>query len=110
MGPVLTSQGRGKARAKRWVFVFICATTKAVYLQLVYSSSTDDILTVLLTFFMRKGVPKRLVSDCQTGLKCADKEIKDIRDSIAQLQDRLHERLHDFEFADFQWQFTAPRT
>ena len=59
---------------------------------------------------MRKGVPKRLVSDCQTGLKCADKEIKDIRERIAQLQDRLHERLHDFEFADFQWQFTAPRT
>ena len=109
-GPFLTSQGRGKTRAKRWVFVFVCAATKAIYLQLVYSSATSDILTGLLTFFMRKGVPRRLISDCQTGLRCSDKEIKDIRERIVGLQERLHERLHDFDFCQFDWQFTAPRT
>ena len=110
LGPVYTSQGRGKAREKRWVFLFVCSSTKAIYLQLVYSSTTADILTGLLTFFMRKGVPQRIVSDGQTALVRSDKEIKDIRTRIAELQERLHEKLHDFDFANFTWEFTAPRT
>ena len=110
LGPVYTSQGRGKAREKRWIFVFCCSQTKSIYLQLVYSSQTSDILTGLLTFFLRKGVPKMIISDGQTGLKASDKEIKDIRARIADLQDRLKERLHDHDFADFEWTFTAPRT
>ena len=108
LGPVYTSQGRGKAREKRWIFIFVCATTKAIYLQLVYSSATSDILTGILTFFMRKGVPKLIISDGQTGLSRCDKELKEIRSRIEGLKDRLDERIHGF--ASFAWEFTAPRT
>ena len=111
LGPVYTSQGRGKAREKRWIFLFVCATTKAIHLQLVYSSMTCDILTALMTFFMRRGVPKLIISDGQTGLSAADKELKLIRTRIEALKGRIDEKIHDYGgFAQFDWQFTAPHT
>ena len=44
LGPFQTKQGRGKARAKRYLCLFTCLTTRAVHLEMAYSLDTDSFI------------------------------------------------------------------
>ena len=62
-GPFKTKQGRGKARAKRYLCLFTCLCTRAVHLEMSYSLDTDSFLNALSRMISRRGRPSYLVSD-----------------------------------------------
>ena len=57
----------GRSVAKRWVLVMVCMTTKAVFLDLLYDLTSDEILQALEELVMTRGKPAHLYSDQGTN-------------------------------------------
>ncbi|XP_064622346.1 uncharacterized protein LOC135484642 [Lineus longissimus] len=55
---------RGRSVVKRWGCLFTCLTTRAVFLEVVPSLSTDDFILVLRIFISRRGPPASIFCDC----------------------------------------------
>lgn len=64
-GPVLVlnRRGRGAKLEKNYICVIVCFSTRAVYLDLVTSLSTDGYLLALKRFISRRGKPAEIFSD-----------------------------------------------
>ena len=107
-GPWLTSQGRGKAKAKRWLSIFACAQTRAVHLELVPSMTTADCLLAFMKFFHRRGYPKHVVSDNGSNLTRTEKELQAIYDCLPKVARKLEESTLDLP--RIEWTFTGART
>ena len=74
-GPFKTKQGRGKARAKRYLCLFTCLCTRAAHLEMSYSLDTDSFLNALSRMISRRGRPSYVVSDNGTNFVAAENEI-----------------------------------
>ena len=57
-GPLTVKWGRGTA--KRWVCLFTCLTTRAVYFDGMPSLETDDFIMILRQLIGRRGPPKEI--------------------------------------------------
>ena len=92
-GPYLTKQGRAKQRAKRYLCLFTCLTTRAVHLEMAYSMDTDSFINAFSRMTSRRGTPAFVVSDNGSNFTSAEKEIKELvckldEDKIAQRTSR----------------------
>ena len=74
-GPLMVKWGRGTA--KRWGCLFTCLTTRAVYLEVVPSLSTDDFIMVLRQFVARRGPVEEMRSDRGSNFVGCSKELKE---------------------------------
>ena len=72
-GPISTKLGR--RTQKRWGALFTCLVTRAIHLEVAEALSTDAFINVLERFINRRGNPKRILSDCGSNFKGADKEL-----------------------------------
>ena len=75
-GPFITVQGRGIRRAKRYLCLFTCLTTRAVHLEIAFGLDTDSFLNSFYRMVSRRGLPEELYSDNGTNFKGADNELK----------------------------------
>ena len=80
-GPFEVAQSRNRV-TKRWGALFTCLVTRAVYLDLASSLSSDDFLLVLRRFIAIYGKPRQIFSDNGTNFVGAE---RDLRQEIEQL-------------------------
>ena len=58
---------------KIWIALFVCATTRAVHLEVVSSLSAEDFLLAFRRFSARRGRPSEMISDNATNFRAAAK-------------------------------------
>ena len=68
-------KSRGVKTFKAYVSLFVCFTTKAVHLELVFSLTTEAFLAALRRFISRRGRCSQLYSDCGTNFVGASREL-----------------------------------
>ena len=78
-GPYLTKQGRGKTRAKRYLCLFTCLTTRAIHLEMAYSLDTDSFINAFTRMVARRGKPTYVVSD-----NGAERELRELVEAFDQ--------------------------
>ena len=78
-GPWRTSQGRAKARVKRWLLVFRCTVTGAICLDVLFDMSEDGFIRALQRFCNRFQVPKVIISDLGTNFVGGKNTIEHLR-------------------------------
>ena len=107
-GPFTTKQGRGQARKPCYVAIFVCQTTKAIFLHQVLSVNADDCLIAILTCFLAKGVPRVIVSDGGKNLTRSEKDLRRMYENVQKLRTRVDQEMH--QFPKITWHFTAPES
>lgn len=101
---IIPMVGRGQRSKKFYVIVFICLSTKAVYLEYVDDYATDRFLAAFKRFASRHGLPSDLYSDNGTNFQGADRELSvTFRRLIADpvIKDAI---------ANVKWHFTSLRS
>ena len=81
-GPFITVQGRGKRRAKRYLCLFTCLTSRAVHLEMAFGLDTDSFLNAFYRMVNRRGLPREMVSDNGTNFVGANTELKELADKL----------------------------
>ena len=81
-GPFLTIQGRGKQRAKRYLCLFTCLTSRAVHLEVAFGLDTDSFLNALYWMTNRRGLPQEMISDNGTNFVGANQELRELVKSL----------------------------
>lgn len=103
-GPMETSQGRNRI-VKRYGALFTCLVTRAVYLDVAQSLSSNDFLLVLRRFIGLFGKPVSVQSDNGTNFVGAERELNDL---VLSLQD--NPKLLKFRTKRvIKWHFQPPR-
>ncbi len=77
-GPFLTKQGRRKAKAKRYLCLFTCLSTRAVHLEMAYSLDTSSFINAFILMTSRRGTPAYVISDNGTNFTGAEKEMREL--------------------------------
>ena len=75
-GPLTVGLNRNRT-AKRYGALFTCLVTRAVYLDLSTSLSTEDFLLVLRRFVGLYGRPRSIHSDNGTNFVGAERELRE---------------------------------
>ena len=89
-GPYLTVQGRGKVQAEQYLCLFLCLQTHCCHLKMAWSLNTDGFLNALTRKVARRGWPQDIISDNGTNFVGGNKEIRQLVELVAQLdQERL---------------------
>ena len=103
-GPLEVGYGRNRT-TKIYGAIFSCLTTRAVYLDLAASLSTDDFLLALRRFMGTYGKPKTLHSDNGTNFIAVEKEL------LGKIQARNKEqKIENFlERKGLEWKFQPPK-
>ena len=81
-GPWYTTQGRGKARQKRWILIFRCAMIGAIHLEVLYDMTEEACLRALSRFTSRQLKPKIIYSDLGTNFQGSRNTIEQLWGSI----------------------------
>jgi hypothetical protein len=76
-GPVLVKLTRN-VRAKRYIFVYACLTTRAIYLDLIESLDSNSTLLALQNAINIRGAPERIVTDNGTNFVGCKNRMKDV--------------------------------
>lgn len=92
--------------AKRWGALFTCHVTRAVYLDLATSLSTDDFLLLLRRFIGTYGRPTDVYSDNGTNFVGAEHELREAVDTL-RTESGLKEKLAT---EGIRWHFQPART
>ncbi|KAK3744935.1 hypothetical protein QZH41_007781 [Actinostola sp. cb2023] len=100
-GPFYLKYGRNKS-SKAWGAIFTCATTRAVHLEVVESSSGEAFLQALRRFASHHGWPTTIVSDNGSSFVGAEAELK-------KLVTEGRKRIEEFAVLhQIYWKFTTP--
>jgi hypothetical protein len=75
-GPVLVRLTRN-VRAKRYIFVYTCLTTRAIHLELIEGLDSNSTLLALQSAISMRGAPERIVTDNGTNFVGADRRMKE---------------------------------
>lgn len=94
----------GGAPSKAYIALFTCAVTRAVYLELVSSQTTEHFLLALKRFIARRGLCKVIYSDNAKTFKRADQDLKELWKGIKDQQ-----LLEYFSEKRIRWRFIAER-
>ncbi|XP_055605500.1 uncharacterized protein LOC129753678 [Uranotaenia lowii] len=100
-GPMLVVVHRRSE--KRWGVLITCMTTRAIYIDLVQSLSTDSCIMALRMFMVRRGVPRFIYSDRGTNFRGAAKELVTELEKVN--QDALVSAITSTETT---WKFNPP--
>ena len=101
LGPLAVKWGRGTA--KRWVCLFTCLTTRAVYIEVAPSLETDDFIMILRQFISRRGPPEEIRSDRGTNFVGADREMREAIEHWNQTKIEL-----ELQQRGVKWTFLPP--
>lgn len=82
-GPFVIKLTR-KMTAKRYVWLFTCASTRAVHLVLAYSLDTDSFLNAFSRMAARRGKPEVMISDHGTNFTSAERESRNLVPTLDQ--------------------------
>lgn len=66
----------GRRHEKRWVALFTCLVTRAVYVDIATGLSADEMMMILSRFIDTHGLPKNMYSDNATNFKAVKKELE----------------------------------
>ena len=103
------SDMRNKPPQKCYISVFICFTTKAVWLELVKDLSTAAFLSALKRFVATRGMPSCIWSDNATNFVGARNELEDLRRLFG--SDKHRDAVHSWCLDHgFDWKFIPPRS
>ena len=110
-GPVYVKQRNKRSTVvhKAYICLFVCASVKALHLELVGDLTTVSFLAALDRFISRRGKPAMILSDNGTNFVGARSELEDLHDLF---QKQAHRR----EIATFcadrsiVWKFIPPRS
>ena len=75
---VLRSKGRGSKSVKSYIALFVCLSTKAIYLELVGDLTTSSFLGALARLVNRRGKPNEMWNDRGTNLSGAKNELQNL--------------------------------
>ncbi len=103
-GPFKTKQGRGKVRAKRYLCLFTCLTTRAVHLEMSYSLDTDAFINAFSRMTSRRGTPRYVISDNGTNFVGAERELRELVEALD--KDKIIRETTKFHPVD--WKFNPP--
>lgn len=91
-GPINVRSGiRRVTPLKSYIAVFVCFSTRAIHLELVYGLTTDAFLAALKRFIARRGHCSQIFSDNGTNFVGANKEIQSY---LKSLQSHRNTRQH----------------
>ena len=97
-------QGRGRTRAKRYLCLFTCPTTRAVHLEMSYSLDTDSFTNTFTQMTSRRGTPTYVISDNGTNFIRADREMRELVQALD--TDRIMQDTSKYHPID--WKFNPP--
>ena len=103
-GPFLTKQGRGRTRAKRYLCLFTCLTTRAVHLEMSYSLDTDSFINAFTRMTSSRGTPTYVISDNGTNFVGAERELQKLVEALD--ADRITQPTSKYHTID--WKFNPP--
>ena len=81
-GPFVTIQGRGKKRAKRYLCLFTCLTSRAVHLEMAYGLDIDSFLNAFNRMANRRGLPEEMISDNGTNFVGVERELRELVEQL----------------------------
>ncbi|KAK3744569.1 hypothetical protein QZH41_003507 [Actinostola sp. cb2023] len=100
-GPFSLKFGRNKS-SKAWGAIFTCATTRAVHLEIVESSSSESFVQALRRFASHHGWPSTVISDNGKSFVGAEAELR-------KLVVEGRKQINDFAVLHkIRWIFTTP--
>lgn len=82
-GPFITKITQ-RVSAKRYLCLFTCSATRAVHLEMAFSLSTTDFLNEFSRMVAKRGRPEEVTSDNGSNFVGANKELKELIQSIDQ--------------------------
>ena len=103
-GPFKTKQGRGTIRAKRYLCLFTCLTTRAVHLEMSYSLDTDSFINAFYRMTSRRGTPRYVISDNGTNFVGAERELRELVESLN--KEKIIQQTTKFH--PVEWEFNPP--
>ena len=86
--PYLTMQGRGRARTKRYLCLFVCLQTRCCHLEMATSLDTGSFMNAFTRMTARRGWPTIMASDNGSNFVAADREIRELVAELDQEQIR----------------------
>ena len=102
-GPFLTKQGRGKIRAKRYLCLFTCLSTRGIHIEMAYDMTTDSFLNAFWRMTYRRGTPTKVVSDNGSNFTLANKELKTLVENLDK-----NKITQETAFKGTSWDFNPP--
>lgn len=81
-GPFVTIQGRSRRRAKRYLCLFTCLTSRAVHLEMGYSMDTDAFLNAFYRMANRRGLPLEVLSDIGSNFIGGERELRELVEQL----------------------------
>ena len=103
-GPSLTKQGRGKAKAKRYLCLFTCLATRAVHLEMSYSLDKALFINAFTRMVSRRGTPVYVISDNGTNFVGAEREMRELVQALN--HDKIAQETTKYQPID--WKFNPP--
>ena len=103
-GPCKMKQGRGTVRAKRYLSLFTCLTTRVVHLEMSYSLDTGSFINAFYRMTSRRRTPRYVISDNGTNFVGAERELRELvqhlnKEKIMQKATKLY---------PVEWEFNPP--
>ena len=89
-GPFVVKLTR-RCRAKRYLCLFTCLSSRAVHLEVAYGLDTASFLNALSRMIARRGNPEEIVSDNGSNFIGGEREIRELLEAID--QDEVSEKL-----------------